>query len=105
MAGWIFEHGQPEGGQKREHADDGMALTRETLYLRRGLTFEQAQRRELGSNCAIEMVARFRIFGTAKERGKVGLTAAAALAVGVARVSIGSLCASSDFRSSEQAQA
>ena len=61
-------------------------------------------RRELGSNCAVEMVARFRIFGTAKERGKVGLTAAAALAVGVARVSIGSLCASSDFRSSEQAQ-
>ena len=30
---------ETEGGQKREHADDGMALARETLHLRGGFDF------------------------------------------------------------------
>ena len=32
-----------EGGQKRDHADDGMAKVQEALHFLGGLTFEQPQ--------------------------------------------------------------
>ncbi len=56
-----------EGGQKREHADDGMAVAQETLHLFAVSRFEKAQERLIGS-IGRECLDHIVVFGEAHLR-------------------------------------